>query len=112
MNPRKYYANRPLIYLGNFTVALPFMQAKEVSSDARLLLAMASNFRLHGANLYKLVSNKTLAEWNGWSVQKLQRMKKQLNDAKLLTYDGSPGNYNHLIEQFERITGEKYGEPL
>ena len=99
---------KPTIYIGSFTTAAPFFQAKEVGMSARSILALASNLKLHGGNLYKLCSNETIEKLFGLSHGQFMRAKKQLRDAGLLDYDGKPGDYAHLIARWEQCTGGKW----
>ncbi len=99
---------KPEVYISSFTTAAPFYQAKEVSFTARCLLAMASNFRLRGANLYKLCSNESIERILSLSHGQFMRAKKQLKDAELLDYEGNPGDYSHLIERWEKCTGGQW----
>ena len=99
---------KPTIYIGSFTTAAPFLQAKEVGFTARCLLAMASNFRLNGANIYKICDNADVERILGISHGQFMRYKKQLRDAGLLDYEGNPGDYTHLKERWEQVTGETW----
>ncbi len=103
---------RPEIAVRSFITAAPFYQAKEVCYAARGLLAFASNFRMNGANLYRLCCNEGIERMLGLSHGQYMRAKKQLQDAGLLDYDGNPGNYDHLIHRWEKISGEKWGFEL
>ncbi len=100
--------SRPEVHLASFAIAAVFFQAKEVSFPARGLLALASNFKVYGANLYKLCSNETIEKMLGLNHGPFMRIKKQLRDAGLLDYEGNPGDYTHLKERWERMTGETW----
>ena len=99
---------RPKIHIETYSIAMPFLQAKEVGSNARFLLALASNFRIHGSNLYRLCSNEAIEILLGLNHGQLMRSKKQLRDASLLNYDGTPGDYSGLIQRWENITDKKW----
>ena len=98
----------PEIYIARFNTAAIYLQAKEVNFLARNVLAMAANFRHYGANLYKLCSNESIERMLCLSHGQFMRAKRQLRDAGLLDYDGNPGDYSHLVERWERVTGGKW----
>ena len=99
---------KPSIHIGSFAIAAPFYQAKEVTFAARSLLALASNCRTHGINLYKATSNEAIERILGLSHGQFMRAKKLLRDKNLLDYEGRPGSYQHLIDRWESCTGEKW----
>jgi len=99
---------RPTVNISSYCTISVFFRATEVGHIARHLLCLASSFRTHGANLYELCSNESIEQILCLSHGQFMRAKKQLRDAGLLDYDGNPGNYSHLIERWERVTGEKW----
>ena len=99
---------KPDIYVGAFIIAAPFYQAKEVTFAARSLLALASNCRLHGINLYKAMGNEAIEKVLGLNHGQFMRAKRELRNAGLLDYEGCPGDYQHLIERWEQVTGQKW----
>jgi len=104
----KKQVSRPTIYIGDFTVAMPFCQARKISGNAKMLLALASAFRLHGGNLYRLCDNTAIERMFGLSHGRFMRAKKQLRDAGLLDYEGKPGDYSELVERWEKINKAKW----
>ena len=105
------YAPRPIVFVGGADVPAPFAGAS-INGHSKLLLSMASNFRIHGANLYKLVSNKDLAKSLGIKLGPFMRCKRELRDKDLLNYDCEPGDYTELVKRWERISGHKWIYPL
>ena len=103
-------APKPEVVLKNFVLAAPFFYAAKdgVGRPACTLLALASNFRLWGANLYRLFSNENLEKMLGLSHGQLMRAKRQLRDKGLLDYDGNPGDYTHLKKRWEERTGYEW----
>lgn len=98
----------PGIFISSYNTAVIYMQAKEVGYVARCVLALAANFRHYGANLYKLCNNEAIERMLCLSHGQFMRAKKQLKDAGLLDYTGSPGDYSHLVKRWERISGYEW----
>ena len=109
--PKPRQMPKPDIVIKNFSTALPFYSAK-VSRNAMVLLALASHFRICGANLYQIISNHDLAAQLFMSYGKFMRAKKELKDKSLLDYNGQPGDYSNLIANWEKATGEKWEADL
>ncbi len=100
---------RPEVHIGTFVTAGPFYRATEVSRNARTLLALASNFKQHGANLYRLCTNESIEQVLGMPHGPYMRAKKALRDAKLVDYDGNVADLSHLVARWEAVIGEKWG---
>lgn len=98
----------PVLVIKNYVTASVFYHATEVPRLARSLLALASNFRTHGGNLYELCDNASIALTLGIGYQQLMRCKRQLRDAGLLDYDGNFGDMTHIIRRWEKRTGEQW----
>ena len=98
---------KPEIKIISFTVAAPFYLIK-IPRVARELLAFASNMRIHGCNVYKLMSNHEIARALNLSYGQFMRAKKILRDKKLLFYDGRAGDYSKVKEEWERSNNEKW----
>jgi len=99
---------KPEIKIISFTVAAPLYSIKEIPRVARELLAFASNMRIHGCNVYKLMSNHGIAKALNLSYGQFMRAKKILKDKKLLFYNGTPGDYTQIKESWERANNEKW----
>ena len=98
---------KPEIRTTGIYIPGPFMHAK-VGDNGRFLLALASQFRAYGGNVYALCSNESLAAILCCSYQALMRAKRRLRTAGLLDEDGNPGDYAHLGESWEKRTGLKW----
>ena len=103
---------KPSIRVTSFVIAAPFYMLKDLPFKARHLLGFASNMRIHGVNIYKIMTSKECALAAGISYPQFMRHKKLLKDKGLLFYDGSPGDYTFIKERWERENNEKWEHSL
>jgi hypothetical protein len=103
---------KPSIRVDSWSIATPFYMAKEVPFKARHLLAFASNMRIHGCNIYRLMTSREIANALNFSYRQFMRMKKILKDKKLLFYDGTPGDYTKIKEAWEQNNNKKWDYDL
>ena len=103
---------RPSITVRSWSIAAPFMLLEEIPTNARHLLALASNLRIHGINIYKAMANEEIAKTLCISHGVLMRAKKVLRDQELLFYDGAFGDLTFLKERWKRRHREEWGFDL
>ena len=106
--------DRPRIaLLSGYTIALPIMGAK-VNSNAKLLMALAHQFKVYGCNLYKFCDNRALARMLDLSDGQLFRAKQQLRNKGYVNYrcEFNPVKMQELKDSYRNAFDEEYGGEL